>query len=146
MATKVFTGGETGVRGTPPTYYRRRRCVVDSLSTATNGVNIGANDVVEAIDVAVSDVVMLVVLEVLTVEAGAMTIDVGDGTDVDGYIDGANGNSSGAIYTAPACTLYTAADTVDMKYLSAADACKIGLVVSYTNMDVDVTTGTKQVS
>lgn len=105
-----------------------------------------ANQVDNLFDVYPGDVVLNVSAQVETAEGGTLTFDVGDGGDVDGYIDGANGNSAawntelfsaaGTVATnstAVAVTftgytgtkIYTTTDTIDVKWLNAADAAKV---------------------
>lgn len=102
-----------------------------------------------AFDVYPGDVVLNVSAQVETAEGGTLTFDVGDGDDVDGYIDGANGNSTGwnseastvlGTMASNATTLtstgigygvgtkvYTTTDTIDVTWNNAADAAKVTL-------------------
>lgn len=114
--------------------------------------NKSANQVDNAFNVYPGDVVLNVSAQVETAEGGTLTFDVGDGDDVDGYIDGANGNSAawntelhaatGVAATAATNStqavavtftgytgtkIYTTTDTIDVKFLNAADAAKITL-------------------
>ena len=92
-----------------------------------------ATDVLEVIKVPAKTLVTNVVLEVTTAEGGTLTIDVGDGDDPDGYLDGVNGNAAAA-YIPVAGTaafeqgkFYTAADTIDVTTVNAADAAVMKL-------------------
>lgn len=118
------------------------------INTADN--NRAQNDIDQLFDVSAGDFVLKAFANVQTAEGGTLTFDVGDGSDVDGYVDGQDGNTTGyaaPIFAATASTgatptitmtgytggkLYTAADTVDVKWLNAADAAIVDfyLVVS----------------
>jgi hypothetical protein len=94
---------------------------------------LAATDVLEVIKVPAKTLVTNVVLEVTTAEGGTLTIDVGDGDDPDGYLDGVNGNATAA-YIPVAGTAafeqgkyYTAADTIDVTTVNAADAAVMKL-------------------
>lgn len=94
---------------------------------------LGAADILEVIKVPAQTLVTNVVLEVTTAEGGTLTIDVGDGDDPDGYLDGVNGNATAA-YIPVAGTAafeqgkyYTAADTIDVTTVNAADAAVMKL-------------------
>jgi len=101
--------------------------VLDTAQT-----NQAADDIWEALSVPAGAIVSQVGLVVLTAEGGTLTIDVGD-SDVDGFLDGVNVNSAGAIYNSlstgtPAYTAgkyFSSADTIDCKFINAADAAKI---------------------
>lgn len=103
--------------------------------------NIGAGDTVELINVPANSYVAMVRYEVLTVEGGTMTIDIGDGTTPAGFVSNLNGNSSGAEGVSAPVALtegtpnvvtgysdgkyYAAADTIDLVFDNAADAVKL---------------------
>ena len=136
MATDNLTGHVmSGTIGRAPV------SLVNTVDTAVD--NKAQNDVDQLFDVFPGDRVLAVDAKVETAEGGTLTFDVGDGSDVDGYIDGANGNSTGwntNVLTATASTgatptitmtgynagkIYTATDTIDVKWLNAADAAKV---------------------
>lgn len=93
------------------------------------------------------DVVLNVSAEVETIEADTLTFDVGDGVAANGYIDGANGESTGwnsegntvlgtmasnattltstAVGYGMGTKLYTDGDTIDVTWLNAADTAKV---------------------
>jgi len=94
---------------------------------------LGAADILEVIKVPAQTLVTNVVLEVTTAEGGTLTLDVGDGDNPDGYLDGVNGNATAA-YISVAGTdafeqgkYYTAADTIDVVTVNAADAAVMKL-------------------
>lgn len=94
---------------------------------------LGATDVLEVIRVPANTLVTNVALEVTTAEGGTLTIDVGDGDDPDGFLDGVNANTAAA-YLPVAGTAayeqgkyYTAADTIDVTTVNAADAAVMKL-------------------
>lgn len=93
-----------------------------------------AGDVLEVIRVPANTLVTNVALNVTTAEGGTLTIDVGDGTDPDGYLDGVNANTAAAYITdaGGAAALahgkfYTAEDTIDVVTVNAADTAVMTL-------------------
>ena len=94
--------------------------------------NLAADDVWEAITVPAGSIVVAAGAVILTAEGGTLTIDLGDGDDIDGYLDGSNGNSAGASYSSINGTTaysggryYSSEDTIDLVAKNAADAAKI---------------------
>ena len=94
---------------------------------------LGASDILEVIKVPAKTLVTHVALEVTTAEGGTLTLDVGDGDNPDGYLDGVNGNATAA-YISVAGTdafeqgkYYTAADTIDVVTVNAADTAVMKL-------------------
>tara|TARA_B100001287_G_scaffold263839_1_gene255087 strand:- start:58 stop:513 length:456 start_codon:yes stop_codon:yes gene_type:complete len=90
-------------------------------------------DILEVIKVPAQTLVTHVALEVTTAEGGTLTVDVGDGDNPDGYIDGVNANATAAYLTVAgtdayeAGKFYTAADTIDIVLNNAADAAVMKL-------------------
>jgi len=94
---------------------------------------LAAADILEVIKVPAQTLVTHVALEVTTAEGGTLTVDVGDGDNPDGYLDGVNANATAA-YISVAGTdafeqgkFYTAADTIDIVLNNAADAAVMKL-------------------
>lgn len=98
-----------------------------------------AADVLEVIKVPANTLVTSVALNVTTAEGATLTVDIGDGDDVDGYIDGVNGNAAAAYLTVAGTDAYesgkyyTAADTIDITLNNAAATA----VMSITAVMVD---------
>lgn len=99
---------------------------------------LAAGDVLEVIKIPANTLVTSVALNVTTAEGGTLTVDVGDGTDPDGYLDGVNANTAAAYsLNAAAGTptgyaggkFYTAADTIDVVTVNAADTAVMSLTV-----------------
>ena len=97
---------------------------------------LAATDVLEVIRVPANTLVTHVALNVTTAEGGTLTIDVGDGDDPDGFLDGVNANTTAAYITdaGGAAALahgkfYTAADTIDVTTVNAADTAVMELTV-----------------
>ena len=99
---------------------------------------LAATDVLEVIKIPANTLVTSVALNVTTAEGGTLTIDVGDGADPDGYLDGVNANTAAAYSLAPSAgtptgyadgKYYTAADTIDVTTVNAADAAVMTLTV-----------------
>ena len=90
-------------------------------------------DVLEVIKVPANTLVTHVALNVTTAEGGTLTVDVGDGDNPDGYLDGVNANATAAYLTVAgtdafeAGKFYTAADTIDIVLNNAADAAVMTL-------------------
>ena len=90
-------------------------------------------DVLEVIRVPANTLVTNVALNVTTAEGGTLTIDVGDGDDPDGYLDGVNANAAAAYIPVDGTAAfaqgkyYTAADTIDVTTVNAADAAVMTL-------------------
>ena len=94
---------------------------------------LAAGDVLEVIKVPANTLVTHVALNVTTAEGGTLTVDVGDGDNPDGYLDGVNANATAAYLTVAgtdafeAGKFYTAADTIDIVLNNAADAAVMTL-------------------
>ena len=92
-----------------------------------------SGDILEVIRVPANTLVTNVALNVTTAEGGTLTVDVGDGSNDDGYIDGVNANATAAYITVAGTDayeqgrFYTAADTIDVKLNNAADAAVMTL-------------------
>ena len=95
---------------------------------------LAATDVLEVIRVPANTLVTHVALNVTTAEGGTLTLDVGDGTDPDGFHDGVNGNAvaayindAGGAEALAHGKFYTAADTIDVTTVNAADTAVMTL-------------------
>jgi hypothetical protein len=97
-----------------------------------------AGDVLEVVKIPANTLVLGVALNVTTAEGGTLTIDVGDGADPDGYLDGVNANATAAYSLAPSAgtptgyasgKFYTAEDTIDVVTVNAADTAVMSLTV-----------------
>ena len=94
---------------------------------------LGAADVLEVIRVPANTYVTNVALNVTTAEGGTLTVDVGDGDNPDGYLDGVNANTTAAYLTVAGTDayesgkFYTAADTIDVVTVNAADTAVMTL-------------------
>ena len=84
-----------------------------------------ANDIVQAIDIPAESIVLNAGLEVLTASPSSVTLDLGDGGDVDKYVDGYDSTSTGyaacVINASNVGHVYGSADTIDIKVLGAQD-------------------------
>tara|TARA_B100001939_G_C16895897_1_gene597573 strand:- start:888 stop:1346 length:459 start_codon:yes stop_codon:yes gene_type:complete len=94
---------------------------------------LAATDVLEVIRVPANTYVTNVALNVTTAEGGTLTVDVGDGDNPDGYLDGVNANATAAYLTVAGTDayesgkFYTAADTIDVTTVNAADTAVMTL-------------------
>lgn len=169
--THTLTAGQAGIGGSQydnPFPWRRPQAVVDADSGNTNGYNIAITDIVRMIDVRAEEYVLLVMLEVLTSEGGAATVDIGDGSDDDAFYNAADVNvtagtsyASAAAYTQDAVNTdaeladtlaagikgilggnyYSAADTIDLTANAALDTAKLRLTALIGNMGGSQTAG-----
>jgi hypothetical protein len=108
---------------------------ISAARTAAGQTAVGAGDGVAAIAIPANTFVHAVGVNVTTAEGGTLTIDIGDGTDPDGWIDGVDGNAVAAYAPTHVLTegtpnviigygkgkLYTADDTIDVITVNAAD-------------------------
>ena len=112
---------------------------IAAARTAAGAAAVGAGDGVPALAIPAKTIVLRVGADVTTAEGGTLTIDVGDGDDADGYLDGVNGNTIASYASALALAegapntlvgygagkYYAAADTIDLITVNAADAAVV---------------------
>jgi len=112
---------------------------ITAARTAAGATAVGAGDGVPALAIPAKSLVLRVGADVTTAEGGTLTLDVGDGDDTDGYLDGVNGNTVASYASALALAegapntlvgygagkYYSAADTIDLITVNAADAAVI---------------------
>lgn len=108
---------------------------------ASKRAPLAAADVVQLIDIPAGTLVHAVVYEVVTADA-TQTFNIGDGTDVDGYVAAASaalgsGKGAGALIVAGG-TYYAAADTIDLEVpaTKALDTLKVKVSVIATIVGV----------
>lgn len=112
--------------------------IKQTLDTSVN--NLALNEVAQLIPVPANSFVALVRHEVTTVEGGAATFEVGDGSDTNGYGNAINANALSVDASGPISLVegtpntiagysggkyYSAADTIDLKALAAMDAAVV---------------------
>lgn len=114
---------------------------IAAARSAAGATALTSGDVLEALPLPAKSLVLAVGLDVTTVEGGTLTIDVGDGSDTDGYLDGVDANTVASYASALALAegtpntvvgygagkYYSAADTIDVKLVNAADAAVVRL-------------------
>lgn len=122
---------------------------IAAARAAAGAAALGAGDVLEALPIPAKTMVLKVGADVTTTEGGTLTLDVGDGTDPDGFLDGVNANAV-AGYSSAAVTLvegapntlspayafgkyYGAADTIDVVTVNVADAAVVRVWALVTN-------------
>ena len=121
MAThdKTGKGGTTG----HPSNGRTPYLVENTVDYST--FDPAANDIVQMLDIPAETLVINAGIEVLTASASGVTLDVGDGGDVDSYVDGYDSTSTGFASlvenVSNSGTVYGSADTLDVKVLGAQD-------------------------
>lgn len=114
---------------------------------AASATALTSADVIEAIPLPAKSLVLSVGLDVTTAEGGTLTVDVGDGSDIDGYLDGVNANTAASYWSGNNLTVtpgtpnvvagtpyaygmgkyYSAADTIDVVVNNAPDAAVMRL-------------------
>jgi hypothetical protein len=147
-----FDKGSTGFHVAGLNKISRVEVVLDfakitAARAAASATALANGDIIEAIPLPAKCLVMAVGLDVTTAEGGTLTIDVGDGSDTDGFLDGVNANTvasyqSGNNLTVTAGTpnavagtpyayalgkYYSAADTIDVVIVNAADVAVMRL-------------------
>jgi len=104
-----------------------------------------ANDVIQAINIPADTLVTEIIVHQETAEGGTATIDVGDGDNADGWLDGADINSSttDAVYSSlkhggtdeaygkNGGKWYGSADTIDVVANNNLDNAVIDIIVKY---------------
>lgn len=114
---------------------------ITAARAAAGATALTSGDVIQAMPVPAKCYVLALGLDVTTAEGGTLTIDVGDGDDADGFLDGVNANTvasyanSLALAEATPNTVvgysngkyYSAADTIDVTIVNAADAAVMRL-------------------
>jgi hypothetical protein len=120
---------------------------IAAARAAAGQAALAADDILKLIAVKAGQYVQLVIAEVITPEGETATFDVGDGVTVDGFLDGANGNSAGFYVSekteAYAMSesggkFYTTDDTIDIKLLTAAyNTAKIRIAAVVIDMRSD---------
>lgn len=112
---------------------------ISAARTAAGAAALGAGDGVQALSIPAKSLVMAVGMEVVTAEGGTLTVDIGDGSDTDGWLDGVNGNTVASYCSAAtlaegtpntfvgygAGKYYSVADTIDVITVNAADAAVV---------------------
>ena len=123
MATfdKTGAGGTTG----HPANGRTPYLVENTIDFSVSGFQPAANDIVQALDIPAESMVINAGLEVLTVSPSGVTLDLGDGGDVDRFVDGhdstATGFAANVINASNIGHVYGSADTIDIKVIGAQD-------------------------
>ena len=132
MAILDFTRGDNTVIADGKPHPPLMENVVDF--SISNG---SSSDVATMLDVPKGVWVVCVALEILTAEGGTLTVDVGDGVDPDGYIDGVDMNATvGDFYTSVVPHLFVN-ETGDVVTPSGNDETDFGIIGGkfYTTAD-----------
>lgn len=124
---------------------------ITAARAAAGATALTSGDVLEALRIPAKTQVLKVGLDVTKAEGGTLTVDVGDGADPDGFLDGVNANTV-AGYSSSAVTLvegapntlspafafgkyYAAEDTIDVTTVNAADTAVMRLWAVVVNCD-----------
>lgn len=106
---------------------------ITAARLAAGATALTGGDVIEAMPLPAKSSVLAVGLDVTTAEGATLTVDVGDGTDPDGYLDGVDGNAVASYATLDGATgyatgrYYGSADTLDVTIVNAADTAVMRL-------------------
>ena len=113
MATYAVTDNGVAVASGAKPYLQE---VVLDFSTT----NLGINEDIDALKVPANTLVLCVGLEIVTASSNAGTLGVGDGTAADTWVtDLAANGAVGSQETGSAAKFYLAADTIDLKAITA---------------------------
>jgi len=104
---------------------------------AAGATALAAADVMEVLAIPAKTFVIAAGIDITTASGVTGTLDMGDGVDPDGYLDGVNANAvasaSGAVAGLIDGKYYAAADTIDLTLLTAVPAamvCRVWAVVA----------------
>lgn len=106
---------------------------ITAARSAAGATALTDGDILEVISLPAKSMVLACGLDVTTTEGGTCTVDIGDGDDGDGYLDGVNANTI-ASYGPASATIgtglqryYAAADTIDLTMVNAMDTAVVRL-------------------
>ena len=145
--TTDATIGSVGTTGALPGHmaggvYKLTR-TLDFRSTAEDALTGTSNEVYQAIHVPAGTFIASVGYEVLDGSTGVCTVDIGDGTDPDGYLDGANVRTGQVAYGWSSFDLVIAGGTnqaprgyTDGKFYSANDTIDLVLLNPTTSLRI----------
>jgi len=131
-----FNKGSAGFHAAGLTKVNRVEVEMDFAAIAAARLAAGATalasgDVIEAIPLPAKTLVLHVGVDVTTAGTASLTLDIGDGSDADGYLDGVAADAVGSFCSALALAEGTPNTIVGYgngKYYSAADTLDIKLV------------------
>lgn len=106
---------------------------------AAGATALTSTDVVQALPIPAKTLVLRVGLDVTTAEGATLTIDVGDGADTDGWLDGVDANTAASYCSALTlgeATPNTITGFSGGKYYSAADT--IDVLINNSGIDTAV--------
>lgn len=120
---------------------------ITAARLAAGATALGAGDVLAVISLPAKTYVLRAGIDVTTAEGGTLTLDLGDGTDPDGFLDGVDGNAVASYASTLALTeaapntvtgysngkYYSAADTIDLVMVNATDTAvmRVWALVAY---------------
>jgi hypothetical protein len=112
---------------------------IAAARAAAGAAALDADDVLEVLQIPAKTLVLAVGLDVTKAEGATLTMDVGDGSDVDGWLDGVNANTAASYASAVALAEGTPNTLVGYgagKYYAAADT--IDVIPKNAGIDVAV--------
>lgn len=112
---------------------------ITAARLAAGATALGAADILTVLSIPAKTKVLAAGIDVTVAEGGTLTLDLGDGSDADGYLDGVDGNTVASyanalvmVEAAPNTILgysngkyYSAADTIDLVTVNAADTAVV---------------------
>lgn len=148
--TKVIGGGSTVSPNAQARKVVRRRIDCAAEAALQSLTEFSPTDILEAITVPAGYRATAVWVDVKKVEGGAATVDIGDGSDADGYLAAVDLNALGVTFMTLALTeaapntitrytlgkTYTSADTIDITFNTNATAVAVfDLYVEFLALD-----------
>lgn len=120
---------------------------ITAARSAASATALASGDVLEILPLPAKTVVLRVGVDVTTAGTGSLTLDIGDGSDPDGYLDGVAADAVGSFCSALALAegapntivgysngkYYSAADTLDIKlvgYVPGNLVCRVWALVA----------------
>jgi len=106
------------------------------LDFSLDGLDVAASDVVQALIMPDNAIVTSVLVEVLTVEGGVATLDIGNDSDDDGYLSAVDANALGGIIKASGAlvtqgTRYNNLTTINIVPSADLDTAKVMVSAEY---------------
>ena len=144
MATVSWTdAGDTTITTSAPNFYTLSN-TVDCSDVASNTDYTGANgDIIQCLSIPAGTFVSRVILDITTEQTAAtdtVTIDVGDGDDPDGWMDGVDGETAAVLLSSTGTwqTAQSPALGLSGKYYASDDTIDVKVITSTTDMVDDL--------
>lgn len=130
---------ETGIRSVTKVSVTLDFAAITAARLAAGATALGAGDIIEVLPLPAKTMVLAAGVDVTTAEGAALTLDLGDGADPNGYLVGVDANAVASYANSLTLTegapntvtgygsgkYYAAADTIDLVTVAAADAAVV---------------------